>query len=350
MESREIVLTTRTPIWTGGAEGTMDRIHETGILGSLRWWYEALVRGVGGRACDPSSPTCLYDAERPSDGICDVCRLFGATGWRRRFRLSVDTTLDEEGTAGWPAQNSQGQWQFSVPRADGRATSVYLRRGHRGSLTLRVLAPKAELDLLDDLLRIIARHGGLGARTQVGFGVVSMDTGHASAGQLLQSLSRIATASNTGGPDLPNARRMFFAHLRLGTDDKMLSGAEGIREMVRQKAALRALFRPSPSQPDVETAARHSLFGTVKGQRVGSKVNVSRPYAADDGWEIRVWGWAPESVELNVVRTLSAAEMIDRIHEHLSAVAAGDGNLDWRQASLPADTKQVRQFVDELLR
>lgn len=37
-----------TPLWTGGVEtGKVDRIHETGILGSMRWWMEALVRGVG---------------------------------------------------------------------------------------------------------------------------------------------------------------------------------------------------------------------------------------------------------------------------------------------------------------
>ena len=45
---------TLTPLWTGGVDGTMDRIHETGILGSLRWWYESIVRGLGGSACNPN--------------------------------------------------------------------------------------------------------------------------------------------------------------------------------------------------------------------------------------------------------------------------------------------------------
>ena len=26
----------------------VDCIHETGLLGSMRWWYEAMVRGLGG--------------------------------------------------------------------------------------------------------------------------------------------------------------------------------------------------------------------------------------------------------------------------------------------------------------
>jgi len=57
----EIKLKTLTPIWTGGADGKCDRLHETGIIGSLRWWYEVLVRGLGGYACDPTSDNrCEY--------------------------------------------------------------------------------------------------------------------------------------------------------------------------------------------------------------------------------------------------------------------------------------------------
>ncbi len=48
-------LKTLTPLWTGGVEGKVDRIHETGLLGSMRWWYEVLVRGLGGEVCDPGS-------------------------------------------------------------------------------------------------------------------------------------------------------------------------------------------------------------------------------------------------------------------------------------------------------
>jgi len=47
----EIRLRTLPPLWTGDLEaGEVDCIHKTGILGSLRWWYEAIVRGLGGSA------------------------------------------------------------------------------------------------------------------------------------------------------------------------------------------------------------------------------------------------------------------------------------------------------------
>lgn len=42
-----ITLKTLTPLWTGGADGRSDRLHTTGIIGSLRWWYEGIVRGLG---------------------------------------------------------------------------------------------------------------------------------------------------------------------------------------------------------------------------------------------------------------------------------------------------------------
>lgn len=46
----EITLLTLTPRWPGGVDQTCDRLHHTGLAGSLCWWYVALVRGLGGYA------------------------------------------------------------------------------------------------------------------------------------------------------------------------------------------------------------------------------------------------------------------------------------------------------------
>ncbi|MCD6309907.1 MAG: type III-B CRISPR module RAMP protein Cmr1, partial [Candidatus Eremiobacteraeota bacterium] len=74
-----------TPVWTGDANRKNTFLRETGIIGSLRWWYEALIRGLGGTACDPTNTKC--------DGTdhCDACELFGCTGWARKFRLEVES-------------------------------------------------------------------------------------------------------------------------------------------------------------------------------------------------------------------------------------------------------------------
>ena len=39
MKSLEVRFRTLTPLWTGGAERNSDQPRETGLLGSLRWWY-----------------------------------------------------------------------------------------------------------------------------------------------------------------------------------------------------------------------------------------------------------------------------------------------------------------------
>lgn len=91
--SLSITLRTLTPLWTGNVDGTCDRLHETGLIGSLRWWYEALVRGLDGYACDPTSDQrCECDPKKPEPPekqMCAVCYLFGSTGWARRFRLKI---------------------------------------------------------------------------------------------------------------------------------------------------------------------------------------------------------------------------------------------------------------------
>jgi hypothetical protein len=54
MKDYSVTIKPLTPIWTGDAQRKGDTLRETGIIGSLRWWYEALIRGLGGSACDPT--------------------------------------------------------------------------------------------------------------------------------------------------------------------------------------------------------------------------------------------------------------------------------------------------------
>ncbi|RJP72905.1 MAG: type III-B CRISPR module RAMP protein Cmr1 [Candidatus Abyssobacteria bacterium SURF_17] len=88
-----------TPIWTAGVKGC-DRIHETAIIGSLRFWYETVIRALGGQACSPidkdyhRSPRgkkCGLETTRTGDieKLCPACRMFGCTGWSRKFFLRV---------------------------------------------------------------------------------------------------------------------------------------------------------------------------------------------------------------------------------------------------------------------
>lgn len=104
----EFQLKALTDIWTGGIDGRPDGTYLTGIKGSIRWWYEALIRGLKRHACDPvnrakTCPPFQMTSERiemvtaggrienivKQAGVCPTCYLFGCTGWSGKFRLRI---------------------------------------------------------------------------------------------------------------------------------------------------------------------------------------------------------------------------------------------------------------------
>lgn len=143
----QITIKTLTPLWTGGIDQSTDRLHETGLIGSLRWWYEALVRGLGGYACDPTSEErCEYDPKKaapPEKQLCAVCYLFGCTGWARKFRMRV---LDEQGQV--------------IEDALAKKDITF----HLEFLELRPITEE-EKWLLAKSVEIAARYGALGGKT-----------------------------------------------------------------------------------------------------------------------------------------------------------------------------------------
>jgi len=140
LSSREWVLKARTPIWTGDADRNGERTVTTGLLGSLRWWFEVLVRGLGGSACDPAEP----DGRCPdkNDKHCVVCELFGCTGWARKFRFDV---LDEV----------------------GKVKRDQIKKDETFRFRFSPLRPMCEEEwaLLDLTLRLISDYGATGGKT-----------------------------------------------------------------------------------------------------------------------------------------------------------------------------------------
>lgn len=139
-QSKEWKLKALTPIWTGDADGKAGRLIATGLLGSIRWWFEVVVRGLGGPACDPSDPKTRCPDSKGQH--CVVCELFGCTGWARKFRFDV---LDANG------QHKQDQIH--------KDNTFKLR-----FTELRPIAPE-EWALLDLTLRLIAGYGAIGGKT-----------------------------------------------------------------------------------------------------------------------------------------------------------------------------------------
>lgn len=171
MEPQIVEIEELARIHTGNAERNYVKLRETGILGSLRWWYEAVIRGYGGTACDPTNTDCN------ENNHCDACELFGCTGWARKFRLEVE----EEG----------------------------------GTKRLKLLPLRniqdVEWGLLNKTFGIISRYGALGGKIAVGnYGLIRIQS--SDLGSYSINKKALGTYFNKKGSstDNPNLSRFFF--------------------------------------------------------------------------------------------------------------------------------------------
>lgn len=215
MAELSVRIRTLTPLWTGGVARVTDRLHETGILGSLRWWGEAVLRSRGGSACDPSQHECPDNKGH----YCDACAFFGTTGLKRIF--SID---------------------WSIPQNPGSDKELRIRvRNNRGWFLKRALlledlkgkfvitrqlsgvSAEEAVHFLALLFRIISDWGGLGARTQQGYGVSHVITEpKLDLSKALRTIEGIRDRENrkdSVGQDLPRLDSFFFAKVRFRLSD-----------------------------------------------------------------------------------------------------------------------------------
>jgi len=206
----EVEIKTLAPLWTGGVEaGKVDRIHETGILGSLRWWYETIVRGLGGEVCDPTTPSCTYDPDKPNNGLCDACQVFGATGWRRRFRLAIMDHTQQDISS--PKKISADS--TINPMTNKKPTWWLPDHPRSGNLTIHIqsLAQDFPPEVIGGLVQFVADCAAIGAKTQMGFGVIESANGWSNTRPLYDWL--VATAGSRQYPALPSLHNVFLARV-----------------------------------------------------------------------------------------------------------------------------------------
>jgi CRISPR-associated protein Cmr1 len=330
--SLEVTLSTVTPIWTGGVDGTCDRLHITGIMGSLRWWYEVIVRGLGGWACDPSKHSCQYDPNKPSSGLCDVCKVFGATGWARRFRLIInseaqlkpDHLYDRRPIASQRHTNHFGRTVIPTWYLNGPPLS--------GHVDIQIIATDKQfpIEVIGNLLQFLADWASIGAKAQMGLGAINI-----APPQKTQYLTTYLVDHLTPVPQddiSPSLRDMFFVGM----------SAERFppNETFNLKYDLRRLFHSNRS-------LRHFVMGTVENERQGTKVMITNPY--NNNTSLRVWGWIPE--EVNKFGT-SREQVIKLIHSYL--ITHHKVNY-WREFNSTRDTTGIQytnaqEFLESLLK
>lgn len=337
-DSLTITLKTLTPLWTGGANGLADRLHLTGLIGSLRWWYEVLVRSIGGNACDPSRHSCLYnlkDPTKPFSGMCDVCRVFGATGWARRFRLAIndeaqlhpDYSYNRTPTASQEYVDHRGKritpkWYLSGPPLSG-------------SVCFQIIATDRQfpVEVISDLFQFLAAWGSIGAKPQMGLGVI--DIADIIPPQKAQHLTTYLVNHLTPTPEsnvFPSLQNMFFA--------SMSAERFAPNETFNLKYDLRRLFKNNPD-------LRHFVMGTVKNERQAAKIMITHPYNGNTS--LRIWGWIPEETSKF---GMSREQVIELIYSHLRTKYSIS---NWREFnSLRDTTKQQctnrQEFLESFMR
>jgi CRISPR-associated protein Cmr1 len=263
-----ISLKTLTPLWTGGVDQNCDRLHETGLIGSLRWWCEALVRGLGGYACDPTGEAHCPDKDGKR---CVACELFGCTGWSRKFRLVV--------------KDSQGQL---IQNPLERNTSFQLE-----FVNLRPTTTK-EIWLLTKAVEIAVNYGSVGGKTTLkpqsnvrrpqdllqslphvkpgdDMGVLTWQKGPSldvKASDVKEYLAKARCSKNSDG--LPNLRWFFFVNGSFLKRDQM-------NDLMGRSADGKTIIRRGP----VEDALR-------------GEVGISKKLFSSQTSPGRIWGYAPD--------------------------------------------------------
>lgn len=355
-----------TPLWTGNAEREGKRVLETGILGSLRWWFEALLRGLEHYACDPTAEkSCELSGKEKNDKeryqkLCPVCQLFGCTGYGRRFRLLV-----EGGSGAGPLLEVKLQNSGNSNHLGWRIPAIVA-----GPLDLSFLPMRGsdlgdfEAAALRCTLRLIEQYGALGGKTSQGQGVVKIIwTDNQSAKMdfalLREELARRPANQGKNLDRAPDLRNLTGATILL--DDNTLNAAsiwqaillaakkerdpwtppaesKWVPSSPAIRACLRQWLREAGNFPEFKgnlARERHRLMGTTnrrwgdprpqenRERPKGSNVFVTHFYKFEGCWMMRIFAFIPRNG--NQVETALRALLSDpsRLEKFLGQAVGG---------------------------
>lgn len=319
----DFVVKAKTPLFTGDASRGSRIIKETGIIGGLRWWYEALMRGMGRSICDPT-------IDKKCE--CDACKLFGNTSGARMFNLRFEDLKSQNiqtGTIGIKIGSGSG-WYLPEGKMGEFHLSINGLRGNNSLVEKRVPA----------LLKLVENWGAIGAKTYIGCGVFSLNyrddkpfiLSEADIDELLKPISN----TNYEKRNEPCLSKIFFCKVNLDFSDtlkydpridKFDTSGFFIKGIADQKLVekcinkgfiptsahiryqLRSVFRPGksvlPSLSKIKSdkfnellrKLRHDTIGNIEGEKKGSKIATSHFYLQNEEksiWQMRIWGYVPE--------------------------------------------------------
>jgi CRISPR type III-B/RAMP module RAMP protein Cmr1 len=304
-----------TPIWTGDVGQKGARLRETGLMGSLRWWYEAILRSIGFYACDPSTGSCVYEESIKFAGICLACQFFGCTGYSRRFRFEID------------GHGASGQLREVKLKNPGTANHRGWRIPQELTKPFRLKIVPLFVDGFDIAgiglaLRLIERFGAFGAKTSHGQGVIRFNgIPAADFAEWKDALTRRPHQQSAQPPNSPNLDDMLGVAVELVPQGKdwwksipLQVGGFGISDKstwIPSAPAVRAMLRTDLRDlGSTNDNGRHRLMGTIgrwgdprpevkdgkkKDRTKASDVFVSHLYMEQERWRMRIFAFVAKN-------------------------------------------------------
>jgi CRISPR-associated protein Cmr1 len=316
-----------TPLWTGDANTDAGKrggqIRETGLRGSLRSWYETLLRGCELSACDPSGGSCIYTSDMGLASICHACQMFGCTGYSSRVRIEVE---------GGSGVGDLKELRLSNPgTSNHRGWRIPPRCNSNFRIKIVPLFAGADMPGLAIALHLIERYGALGAKTSHGQGAVRFENLPVTSAVNWQA--QIAERPAKSGTNSPRLSDFIGATVRLRNMPQSLpllkddlrsfntsAQAPWLPTSPLVRAELREYLRQGVHEND-----RHRLMGTIgrwgdpnpdvkdgrrRDRAKGSAVHVTHTYRTPTGWETRIFAFVPDTN--NVGDTAIRALLSDR--------------------------------------
>jgi len=398
VRGENIKIKTLTPLWTGDIEGKCTKIKETGIIGSLRWWYEALVRGLGGYACDPTSGnSCSLDYKKYKkhidpgkseqkaldEQICPACQLFGCTGWKKRFGLVIN---------GGEMVYNRNLDIFNI-QPKGRRNGWFFGPGiiskDKNNLMMNITTKKKDYYERDVklVLGIIQEWGALGARTQIGYGVVNfLNPNNGRKIKIEENKINNFDIKTKNGKNnfLPNLQDFFFAKVNFkvesnewykkvdGLKEKQLNNTNvrNSKEIVYNEYSTKNIIPISPAIKNylrfdvfsnISRNEKKFIFGTIYNRKISTKINISFAYPfnnVNNEWEFRIWGWVPrEKLPREFDRERFLVDLHREVEKFNISTVLGDKvnnfSYRWREFNSDRDTKKktddIKEFLEENL-
>lgn len=171
-------------------------------------------------ACDPTD-----DSRCPDDGnYCSSCLIFGATGRRRLFRIEI---------SGGEKISFPGNGAINI-KPSGRSHGWFFGPGVAGNLEMKMIPLDEKFDevLVLTPLIIASKWGGIGAKTQLGYGVVEItnlpDISFGNFKKALGNLSQKGKRQRSNEPGFPDLKDMFFAKVRFKANRNWWEKIDGL--------------------------------------------------------------------------------------------------------------------------